>query len=976
MASGRGRLRPERGLIICRMRRIPLLLAILGTTLSLRAATFTVTSNASSGAGSLREAITLANSTPGADTIAFAIGSGEQTIQLDAQLPSITDALTIDGTTQPGYAGTQLITVRGVGSGGGSFSAFSLQATTTIRALIIEEFFEGIFGPSNNNVIDDNIITLSTTEMQGIAFSGSNNTITGNTVSAGNGTGVYLTGSSNTVQGNRIGGDLGLSVSGSNNQIGGTDTNAGNTITGSDNPATIGGTGNVLQGNHISGGTSFGALLVSGSNHVIGGTTSSARNIIIGNPALQLNATGTTFAGNYFNLDEEGTPAGVAGNIAIRTNSTATGNTFGGSINARNYIAGQVLLRAPNNTFDRNIIGGTPGETPTDGFFWIESDSSNTTLTNNLFLMRIEIYAGTGHLSRGNTFRDPSRGLELQPFMPNDPGDADVGPNNQQNHPEITSAVDGPGGSTIDGTLSSTPSTTFTIEFFNGAACRDSNPIGTMSVTTNASGDAPFTFNTPVHTNVVTASATDPGNNTSPMAPCVTTASAALVFISDITANEDDGAAVFTITRSPAQPQEVVVAVDTQPGTASQGADYERVTTTVTFEPGETTKSVEIPIVDDTLTEPNETFTVTLSKPASPGDYTITDASALGTIVDNDIVLITVDDASIPESAGNAQVMVRLSSALSSTLTLSYAASQNTATAGQDFTPSSGTLTFAPGETQKQITIPIVQDQSAEGIESFFVTVSNPSAAGTVTIVDGTGEVTILDDDVVLISVLDAQVAESQSNAQVTVVLSMPPSTALTLNYTIIDGSATAGLDFLAASGTLTFAPGETQKQIAIPIVQDQSTEGIESFFVTVSNPSAGSTVTIVDGTGEVTIVDDDIVVISILDARVSEGESNAEVMVVLSAPATAALTVDYTIAGGTATAGLDFLAASGTLTFAPGETEKGIPVTTFRDRINEPSETILVHLSNPSGGTIVHEVGTVVLTNVETSTRRRAVRK
>jgi hypothetical protein len=161
----------------------------------------------------------------------------------------------------------------------------------------------------------------------------------------------------------------------------------------------------------------------------------------------------------------------------------------------------------------------------------------------------------------------------------------------------------------------------------------------------------------------------------------------------------------------------------------------------LTFAPGETTKTVTVNITNDTTVESNETFNVNLSNAST--NATIVDAVGVATIVDNE-PRISINDVTVNEGAGTATFTVTLSEAATGNVTVQYATANGTATAGSDYTAAAlTTLTFAPGETSKTITVAIVNDPAVEGNENFTVNLSN--ASSNATILDGAGIATIVD---------------------------------------------------------------------------------------------------------------------------------------------------------------------------------------------------------------------------------------
>ena len=198
------------------------------------------------------------------------------------------------------------------------------------------------------------------------------------------------------------------------------------------------------------------------------------------------------------------------------------------------------------------------------------------------------------------------------------------------------------------------------------------------------------------------------------------------------------------MTLSTASSEPVTVAFATANGTATAGSDYQAASGTVTFAPGETTKTVTVLVNGDRVGEPNETFLVNLS--GATGGAVIIDGQGVGTIVDDE-PRISIGDVARKEGNSGTTLFVftvTLSAASDVPVTVNFATANGTAKAGEDYDAQSGTLTFAPGETSKTITIVVRGDKKREADETFFVNLSGASAA---LILDGRGLGTILDDD-------------------------------------------------------------------------------------------------------------------------------------------------------------------------------------------------------------------------------------
>jgi len=172
------------------------------------------------------------------------------------------------------------------------------------------------------------------------------------------------------------------------------------------------------------------------------------------------------------------------------------------------------------------------------------------------------------------------------------------------------------------------------------------------------------------------------------------------------------------------------------------------------------------------------------------------------------------------------------------------------------------------------------------------------------------------------------------------------------------DGTAANGVDYESAAGTLTFNPGETAKTVTVLINGDTSFEPNETFFLNLTSPVNA---TIGDAQGQGTITNDEaapvVPALLIGDVSIAEGNSGSSLAtftVTLSPSSASQVKVDYANANGTATAGSDYVATNGTLTFDPGDTSKSFTVTINGDTLFEPNETFLVNLSNATGGAAI----------------------
>jgi len=343
-------------------------------------------------------------------------------------------------------------------------------------------------------------------------------------VISGNGTAVWIGGTgadNNVVAGNFIGMDatgddplpntLGVVVEdgAANNRVGGTLPAQGNLISGNDSGVAIGAngapaTGNLVQGNQIGGclstpacpgNTLYGILIEDGVSNVIGGTDPGAVNVIVNNTGPGIEISGSLATGNLVQGNLIGSDGSVDGNCVpipwanadygVLIADSAHDNSVGGSASGAGNL----------------IVGGTLGD--------------------------VVVESGTGNEISGNSI---TRGLACDLGIDlgndgstaNDPGDGDSGANNLQNYPVLTQAASTGPSLTVDGTLDSSPDTTFRLEFYADTYCGEPF-LGAADVTTDGGGSA--SFSVPFAAAVpgghfVTATATDPNGNTSEFAAC------------------------------------------------------------------------------------------------------------------------------------------------------------------------------------------------------------------------------------------------------------------------------------------------------------------------------------------------------------------------------------------------------------------------------------------------------------------------
>lgn len=367
---------------------------------------------------------------------------------------------------------------------------------------------------------------------------------------------------------------------------------------------------------------------------------------------------------------------------------------------------------------------------------------------------------------------------------------------------------------------------------------------------------------------------------------------------------------------------------------------------------------------------------VDISAFAAPGNHTVRfESTTFGPGVTN----FNVDDASIewcplptltvsdpaPVTEGNAGSApatfgVSLSQPSSQPVTVSYTTapppSGVSATAGEDYTPAAGTITFVPGAASTVVTVNVLGDALDEHDESLALVLFAPVGA---TLADPEGVATITDDDPLPVVALgDAAVGES-GLAALPVSLTPVSGRAVTVAFTTANGTATAGADYSATTGTVTFPPGAAQRTALVPILADSVDELDETFTATLAAPDFA---TLGDAQGQVTIDDDDGPSVRVGDRSVTEPTGTAATAtfdVTLSASSVQPVTLSYATVDGTATAGSDYAPSSGVVTFPPGSTAATVEVSVQGDALDEPNETFQVVLSDVADATPADAAGT-----------------
>lgn len=714
-----------------------------------RATTFTVTSTANSGAGTLRQAILDANADASATTllphrIEFGIaGTGVKTITLTSTLSNISRPTVVDGSTQTGYAaGGQpkvRITFNFVAANLNGLTFLSTADGSIARALNIIEF-----GGNGAGVLLNGLDNASVDACWlGVDSDGE--------TARGGGAGVRL---QNAVS---------CSVTGC--VLSGNDFGAD--FTGTTNKCSLSGcligfgaagfaTGNATSGIRIVS-TAF--------QNTIGGAGSTGRNLIAHNTTAGVDCDGDscTYRNNFIGMLPS--DYNLSGQVfGIRLGAAAEGNSIGSTISgSANHIANHssgagLFITGSNTTVKGNRFGLSPGNAVRGNRFdiYITDDASSSDISENTMAGTVDSVvvaqsaAGNplGHAIRRNSIRTSKLGINLIPtgegasaVTPNDAGDGDGGPNNLMNFPVISSVQKPAANTVVTGTLNSgaglAAGTPAIIDVYRSSLDQRTGHtwVGSTTIALSGAGTVPWTVTVagafPGEWFTATATLDAVGKaDTSEFSAAVQAVPGTISFnpSTDLTLTEGSGAATVALVRSGGTYGSVTASIVFNAGTAIPGTDTVQTSASITFADGSTTASPALSVtpVNDTLYELTESLTLEIA--AVTGDASIGTAARTVQIADND-TQPAVSVAIVPAvTEGAVQTFtISLSAASGAPAAVIYTTQNGTALAGADFTAVSGTINFTPGQTSKTVAVTTLDDTIAEPGQNYTFRLSSPT---------------------------------------------------------------------------------------------------------------------------------------------------------------------------------------------------------------------------------------------------------
>ncbi|HTL55238.1 MAG TPA: Calx-beta domain-containing protein [Candidatus Limnocylindrales bacterium] len=430
--------------------------------------------------------------------------------------------------------------------------------------------------------------------------------------------------------------------------------------------------------------------------------------------------------------------------------------------------------------------------------------------------------------------------------------------------------------------------------------------------------------------------------------------------------SEGAGKVVVNVIRTNGHTGVVTVNYGDAPGSALPGIKYVSTNGVLTFADGETNKSIAVGIIDNNQVEGDQTFSVVLSNPTGGASIFGSDNVPV-TILDNDIGVSFSSPVYVaPESDSSITIGINRVGTNGVT-TVSYASTNGTAVAGTNYIAVSGSLSFASGESFKTLAVPLLHDPRVTGPLSFTLGLYNPSGPARI-YANNPATVTINDADAGFAFTNSTfYTVKSGTNILISVLRSNANTGIVSVHYTTEDGTAKAGVDYVASSGVLTFSNGIALQSFTVPIINNQLVEGDTTFNLNLVNPSPGSQ--LVPPSSATVTITNDLAGLSFSSPAYSVNENgvSALITVVRSGFTTNTVSVDYLTSDGTGKAGVNYRSVSGTFTFTNGETVKTFSVPVIDNGVPDGDRTVLVSLRNPVGKGVVVAPSAATLTIVET---------
>ena len=405
-------------------------------------------------------------------------------------------------------------------------------------------------------------------------------------------------------------------------------------------------------------------------------------------------------------------------------------------------------------------------------------------------------------------------------------------------------------------------------------------------------------------------------------------------------------------------------------GTAAEGTDYTALTGTAVIPAGQGAVSIPVEVRDDQLIEQTETVIVTLTG-GSSDNFTFTGTGGATVEIADDesadpanrVLTVTNDgDAAEPTSNGGFTISLPAGIAVSEDVTVVYAIS-GTAAAGDDYIAITGAITIPAGQNRVTVPVTVTDDQVIEAMETVVMTLVGGSSKNFTFIGTGSTTVDIADDEGAVPANLELSIGKAADGAEPGTdggfTISLPAGIAVSEDVTVvyaISGTAAAGDDYIAITGAITIPAGQNRVAVPVTVTDDQVIEVTETLVITLAGGSSASFTFTGEGSATVDITDDEsadpanLKLVISKDADAVEAGTNGGFTISLPAGITVSedVTVTYTV-DGTAMAGDDYAALTGTAVIPADRNGVAIPVAVVDDQVIEPTETVIATLAGGS---------------------------
>jgi alpha-tubulin suppressor-like RCC1 family protein len=415
-------------------------------------------------------------------------------------------------------------------------------------------------------------------------------------------------------------------------------------------------------------------------------------------------------------------------------------------------------------------------------------------------------------------------------------------------------------------------------------------------------------------------------------------------------------AIIYSLSQTRSVQTKIDVAVTSSRGDSA--AAFGTTTASVMIPAGQSSGTVVLSSIHDPLYTGDRDFEIDVS--VDDPEVEVSDSVLHLTLKDLEVVpvaKVTLTSQNILENTASGTIEVSLSQGASAAIAVDYSFKPTTATQTADFDAAlgslSGTLTFAPGETVKTVSFNVVDDAAIESTEEFDFELTQVSGAATLS-TQKIHTVKIVDNDFATLSFSDVSANEGQ-NLVFTIILNPASSGPVTVQYATANGTAVSGTNYTSRSGTLTFAAGETSKQITVPsfAFASEACAADRTFSLTLSN-ATNANIGIASSTG--LIRDPDLPSLSVA-ATNPAGTLESATSTYTASLSLACVSKDVTFTAaavdGTAKAPLDYTYTSSTYTIPAGSTSVSVPITVIDDALDEDDETVSLVLSAPVNATL-----------------------